>query len=98
MHNSSVINLFYVPMLYDRLFDGLIYREYCHELPQTLQGRKWNLYLQVEVIPAVSGERKMLLKSNKTNPSLANCLNIGIEDNFTFPWKPVKISHISIYL
>lgn len=33
MHNSSVINLFYVPMLYDRLFDGLIYREYCHELP-----------------------------------------------------------------
>jgi len=33
MLNPSVINLFYVPMLHDSHFDGLVYREYYHELP-----------------------------------------------------------------
>lgn len=45
-HNSSAIDLLYVPMLHDSHFDGLVYREYCHELPSILRGMKGNLYLQ----------------------------------------------------
>lgn len=40
----------------------------------------------------------MLLGGNETNPDLADCFNIGFEDNFPFLWKPDKISHISVYL
>lgn len=33
MHNPTTINLFYVPLLHDSHFDGLIYRKYSQELP-----------------------------------------------------------------